>query len=188
MGKAVANRKYWGSRVGHAVWRIRRVLGLTRAPRRFGAVVEGKIYRSGRIDPESLAWVVERAGVRTVVDLGAFVDGSAEDQAIREAVEQHGIARHVFRLKGTGGGDPQQYVNALKVLRDESAHPVLVHCAAGAQRTGACTLLYRHIFEGVPVREAYRETVEWGHPKSEWRLLAYIAENLETIKRGLSES
>lgn len=150
-------------------------------------MVEGKIYRSGRLDPVSLGCVVEKVGIRTVVDLGAFVDGSAEDIAIKEAIEKFGLIRHVFRLRGTGGGDPQQYINALRVLKDASAHPVLVHCAAGAQRTGVCVLLYRHIFEGVAVREAYRETIECGHPASEWRLLAYVAENIEGIKRGVEE-
>jgi protein tyrosine/serine phosphatase len=176
------------SRAAHVWWRVQSVVGLAKSPRRFGVVVEGKIYRSGRIDPVSLQWVAQQSGIKTVVDLGAFVDGSAEDRAIAEAAEALGLKRYVFRLRGTGAGDPQRYVDALRVLRDESAYPVLVHCAAGAQRTGACVLLYRHLFEGEPVREAYRETIECGHPAGEWRLLAYIAENMETIRQGVNKN
>ena len=188
MGKALKGRVYWANRFSHALWRVRSAVGLAKSPRRFAAVVEGKIYRSGRIDPKSLQWVAQQTGIKTVVDLGAFEDGSVEDQAIDEVCERLGLCRHVYRLRGTGAGDPQQYVNALKKLRDESALPVLVHCAAGAQRTGACVLLYRHLYEGVRIRDAYRETIECGHPAGEWRLLAYIAENLETIREGVNEN
>ena len=45
----------------------------------------------------------------------------------------------------------------LKLLDDESAYPILMHCKAGLHRTGRLTAIYRMEYEGWDAGEALRE-------------------------------
>ncbi|MBL0927545.1 MAG: tyrosine-protein phosphatase [Phycisphaerales bacterium] len=155
-------------------------------PRNFGVVEAGQIYRSGRLTPETMEKVVRQNGIRTVVDLGAWKEGSPEDEAARAAAERNGAVRvRLPRLEGDGTGDPNSYVLALRMMADPSKRPVLVQCAAGAQRTGACVILYRHVVEGRPIAEVYPESFEHRHdPGDNWKMLAYLADWAEPIARA----
>ncbi len=150
--------------------------------RNFDTVVAGEIYRSGRFKPRVLRRYQDKYGIKTVVDFGAWHEGSPEEAAEQAMAEELGITRYVFRLNGHGTGDPNRYVQGLRVITDPANWPVLVHCAAGAQRTGGAVILYRHLEEGVPIEDAFVEASRHGHdPKRNTELFPYIAENLDVI-------
>ena len=155
-------------------------------PRNFRVVVEGRIYRSGQLTERMLRGVCREYSIRSIIDL------SVQDQARPETIMERrvsgeiGVTRHEFSLAGDGSGDPQHYVAVLGLMADAENHPILVHCAAGAQRTSAAVILYRHIVEGRSLREAYPESFEFGHKPDEWELLAYLAENLDRIRASMA--
>ncbi|MEN0019548.1 MAG: tyrosine-protein phosphatase [Planctomycetota bacterium] len=132
-------------------------------PKRFGVVVDDAIYRSGELTPASTRLVVERHGIRTIVDLGAHEPGTREEALAQATADALGVRRIVMNLEGDATGDPNYYVDALEIMTDASLHPVLVHCAAGSQRTGCAVAMYRQIFEGESFDDAYRESWEYDH-------------------------
>jgi DSP-PTPase phosphatase fused to NAD+ Kinase len=144
-------------------------------PRNFGVVTEGAIYRSARLSPSMLTEVVERHGIRTLVDLGAYADPE-RGHRVDEVLHAHGAERVAIRMHGDGRGNPNGYLEALRVMADPARRPVLIQCAAGAQRTSALVLLYRRVVEGVPIQETYPESFDFGHEPDEWILLAYLAD------------
>lgn len=150
-------------------------------PRNFGVVVEGRIYRSGQNSERVLRRLARELGLRTIVDLGGTGDKPAT-RAERALAEELGIRRYEFGLPGDGTGDPDRWAAVERILADESAQPLLVHCAAGAQRTGTAVLLYRNLIEGRPIAEVYPETFEHGHEPDEWELLAFLADHLDEIR------
>lgn len=152
--------------------------------KRFGVIEEGKVYRAGALTPASLERVHEKYHVKTVVDLGGHHEGSKGDAAEAEAAKKLGIERHVFRLEGDGTGDPNFYVEALRLITDPTKQPVIVHCGAGSQRAGAMTMLYRMAVEGKPALETYPEAWKYDHKAGkDWRMLAYVADwNDEIVK------
>lgn len=133
------------------------------APRRFGEVVAGKVYRSGRLSPGALTRLNREHHFRTIVDFGAWEPGSPEELREQRTAQALGIDRRVFRLEGDSRGDPNAYVQALRLMRDPNAQPVLVHCSAGSERTGCAVMLYRTIDEGASVEDAYREAQRYDH-------------------------
>lgn len=164
------------------------VLAIVREPgaRNFGVIEEGTLYRSGRMGVAALRRVIEERHIRTIVDLGAYEPGSAEESLESSVAEGLGVRRVVLRLRGDGTGDPNMYVDALRVMTDRNAQPVLIHCAAGTNRTGACAMLYRHIIEGIGFGDAYREAMTYGHdPGSDWVTLTYLAEWSDEIEESL---
>jgi hypothetical protein len=155
-------------------------------PKNFGIVDEGKLYRSGELTPAATRRVVEEKHIRTIVDLGGYdLDPAGERIAERTAAALN-VERHVFRLNGDGTGNPNAYVEALRILSDPAKQPALVHCSAGSQRTGACVILYRTIVQGKGKgcgAELLAEAAEYGHdPKKNVRLAPYLSEWCDKIE------
>lgn len=129
----------------------------------FGTVVPGKIYRSGELTVAALADVVRDHDIKTIIDFGAFEEGSPRDNLEAKAAEALGVERHVLRLEGDGTGDPDMYLRALRIMTDPARQPILIHCGAGSERTGCAVVLYRHIVQGVEIDRAYQEARDFSH-------------------------
>lgn len=146
-------------------------------PKNFGVVDEGKIYRSGELTPAATARIIRERGVRTIIDLGAYDKDPAGERVAQRTAEALGVERRVFRLEGDGRGNPNAYVEALRIMIDPAKQPVLVHCSAGAQRTSGCILLYREIVQGKPRETQWHEAYEHQHdPGDNPHLKPYLDE------------
>lgn len=132
-------------------------------PKNFGVVQEGKVYRSGELTMRALTTVVEEHGITTIVDFGAHDHHPDDERREQKTADLLGVKRYVLNLEGDARGDPNRYVEALRIMRDESAGPVLVHCAAGAQRTGCAIALYRSLIDGWEDERALLEAEEYRH-------------------------
>ncbi len=153
--------------------------------RNFGVVETGEIYRSGRLTPRMFRKVIGENNIKTVLDLGAYQPGSPEDLREQQLAEELGAERYRFYLDGDGTGNPNYYVQALRLMSDPEAQPILIHCAAGAQRTGVLVLLYRHVVQGQDLARAYPESFQYKHKPDEWELLTYVAQWNDEIADAL---
>jgi len=136
-------------------------------PKRFHVVEAERVYRSGALTPAALANVVEANGIRTIVDLGGFHDGSGGDDLEQRTAETMGVTRYRFKLQGDATGNANHYLNTLRIMTDPENQPVLVHCAAGTERTGAAIVFYRHIVDGLTLDDALGEAEDIGYsPRS----------------------
>lgn len=144
-------------------------------PRNFDVVEAGHVYRSGRLTPRTLTKVVRAHEIKTIIDFGSFEPGSDVAASMHDADERLGVRRHLLPVRGNGTGDPNRYVEALRLIADEANHPVLVQCSAGSQRTGVCLVLYRIILQDWSLDAAYEEAIEHGHdPADNFRLPIYL--------------
>ncbi len=151
-------------------------------PRNFGVVVEGKIYRSGRLTPSSLQRIADEHHIRTIIDLGAYPPESGEEAREQRTAEALGLTRFVLRLEGDATGNPNYYVQALRIMNEPARQPVLVHCSAGTQRTGCVVMLQRHVIEGKRFNEAFGEAREHQHdPGENPQLLLMLADWADKI-------
>lgn len=154
-------------------------------PRNFGVVEAGVLYRSARLTPAATRIVHETYGIRTIVDLGGSEPGSRQDRIAQETADALGMKRRVFRLEGDGTGNPNAYVEALRVITDKASQPVLVHCSAGAQRTSGCVILYKNLVRHQPIEDVYDEARSYKHdPRRNPRLKPYLETWVEKIGRA----
>lgn len=150
---------------------------INRIPKNFGIVDEGKIYRSGELTPAAMERVFREHRIKTVIDLGAFEPGSGEEARAERIAKAMGVTRYAMRLEGDATGNPNYYVQALRIMNDPANQPVLVHCSAGTQRTGCLVMLHRHIIEGKSYDSVFHEAVEHRHdPRDNPHLLLMLAE------------
>lgn len=156
-------------------------------PKRFGEVVPGEIYRSGKLTPAALAEVVREHGIRTIVDFGAWPEGSRADRREERAAAALGVERiRLPGLEGDSTGEVNGYVEALRIMNDPERRPVLVHCGAGTERTGCVVALYRMFEEGWTLEEAYDEADRMGHsPERNPRLRETLETYTGPIRRAL---
>lgn len=154
--------------------------------RNYGVVDEGKIYRTGRLTDRTLARVTQEHGIKTIVDFGGYPAGTSQEKSEAEYAAQHGIKRVVLRLYGDGTGNPNAYVEGLKIITDPANQPVLIHCSAGSERTGAAVMLYRHFYQNVPMETALAEAQQFKHnPRRNKTLAPYLEKWTESIGAAL---
>jgi len=159
-------------------------------PRRWGVVTEGKIYRSGRIAPHLMRAALQKHGIKVIVDL---TDSDLENSSVRseqKAAEELGITRHHFELCGDGTGSITNYALAIAAIARAAGEskPVLVHCAAGVQRTGGVIAAYRLMVEKQLPATAYAELTRYGwKARSDRALLDYLNANMAALAALLRE-
>ena len=105
---------------------------------RVATVEAGHLYRSKAMPPDRLLEVARELGIKTVIDLRQPGPGVTAEA---DALANTGIA-HV-NLPSTQVPDLATVDRFLEVMRDETRHPVLLHCRHGVGRTGVFAAVYR---------------------------------------------
>ena len=131
--------------------------------RNFGVVRRGVLYRSAQPSPRSLTEVLERYGIKTIVNLRPPSEdaGSGWYEGEKSWAESHGV--RLIDLPVHAGGIPskEQVTLFLELCRDASKQPILMHCEAGKGRTGYLAAIYRMEFDGWPAERAIQEMAQY---------------------------
>ena len=148
-------------------------------PKNFSVVKNGVLYRSGQLSSDHFAKLVALNGIKTVISLD-----TANDKRESAMATQLGIYFESFEMPGTGLGDPEEFHRFLEIVAEPSSRPVLVHCAAGAKRTGAAVALYRMVFDGWSLEDAVKEMKYSGFDGSP-ELIEHVAKAYNAIPDDL---
>lgn len=123
--------------------------------------ISGELARSNQPWPHQLArW--QARGLQTVVSLRGGTGGS--HHAIeRAACEALGLTLVTLRIGGREAPS-RATVEAAAALFETIAYPALIHCKSGSDRTGVMGVLYLHLRQGLPVRDALSQLgLRYGH-------------------------
>ena len=133
----------------------------------FHTVVPRQLYRSGQMSARSLTRVIQRHGIKTVVNLR----GPAGDEWYRAETNATTLLRVQHLDLNLSARRELSDAEAAKLIATLHAapKPVLVHCDGGADRSGLASALYLYD-SGVPAADASRQlTVFYGHfPHWKW--------------------
>ena len=128
-------------------------------PKRFGEVVENEIFRSGRIHEDIYSSVLKDNEIDVIISFTERKPNHNWQLHEIEIAKDLDIPIYRFPLKGDGTGNPAEYQKALVKLKQEenAGKKILLHCAAGTNRTGGAVFLYRTIFEEIADNKAISE-------------------------------
>jgi hypothetical protein len=138
--------------------------------KRLREVTPGRFYRSGQMTASGLRDAIERFHIKTVVNLQhenpdpLMPEAWQRKPSIHESEVCEGLkVRYVLLTPdilpqpNDVTKEPPVVAEFLKLLDDETAYPILIHCKAGLHRTGRLTAIYRMEKQGWGVGEALRE-------------------------------
>jgi protein tyrosine phosphatase (PTP) superfamily phosphohydrolase (DUF442 family) len=157
-------------------------------PKNFGIVEPGVLYRSGQISRWQIEPTLKKYNIKVIVALSAHGGNQSSLDAEQKAVEQLGIDREVFPLGGDGTGQIEQYAKAIALINKakKQGKPVLVHCIAGAQRTGGVIATYEMLVEHRSPAEAFFQMKSFGHdPTANPHLLDYLNNHMAELATRL---
>lgn len=128
----------------------------------FHEVLPGELYRSAQPSAADIDTYAARYGIKTILNL------RGEDSADwylqeTEAAKKAGITHINYALSASQEVTAEQAHELVALLRDASK-PILIHCQAGADRTGLVSVLYLQQIAGIDEETAEEQlSVRYGH-------------------------
>lgn len=134
-------------------------------------VVNDRVYRGGQPSGEGFRNLAA-AGIKTIVDLRDEEDHIKNEKHFVKALGMHYVS---IPMKGMHTPSEKSVSHALKVLYDEHAGPVFIHCKRGADRSGLVLACYRMEHDNWSNREALDEARSYGMSWYQFPLIRYVA-------------
>ncbi|MDX3929623.1 MAG: tyrosine-protein phosphatase [Shinella sp.] len=107
----------------------------------FHEVVAGELYRSSQPSPVEIASMKRDYGIRTIINLRGAARGKAwydDEVAAAKALD----INHVdFPMSAARELNADEATRLIALMRD-APKPILIHCKAGADRTGLAAAFY----------------------------------------------
>jgi protein tyrosine/serine phosphatase len=129
----------------------------------FHVVEPGRLYRSAQLDPTTLELLVDVFEIRTVVNLRGENPDEAWYENEREVLEAQGVELVDVRMSATALPAREELLKLYDTFLT-AEEPILIHCRAGADRTGAAAAIWRMVVLGDSREDAARELcVCYGH-------------------------
>ncbi len=137
------------SRYGKAVLRLFGLLLLAgggyylylQVTNNFGTVIAGEVYRSSQPSAQAIGQFEKQYGIKTILNLRGesnnakwYTDEVQESKALN-------IVHINFGMSAGRELTPEQAKELIAIMRD-APKPLLIHCQAGADRTGLASALY----------------------------------------------
>jgi tyrosine-protein phosphatase SIW14 len=151
--------------------------------RAFRVVREDVLYRSGQLSLSGLKKTLRDYQIKTVISLRYSKSDGGPPPDIQEELfcKSQDIAFRRIKLDAWWASDntvpaEKGVRQFLKIMDSSTSFPVLIHCFAGAHRTGACCAIYRMEYERWPNEQAIAEMKECGYRNidDEFDLLGYL--------------
>jgi protein tyrosine phosphatase (PTP) superfamily phosphohydrolase (DUF442 family) len=160
-----ASLKRWAPRclavmaIGLGAWWLGEVL----VGANLHTVIPGKVYRGAQPTGAGLERLVQRYGIRTIVNLRGCSTPLPWYLDEGRVAQQHGIALEDISFSAIHLPSAPELRTLLEVL-DRSEYPIFLHCRHGADRTGLAAAIVLALQEDVPYPRARGELgLYYGH-------------------------
>ena len=129
----------------------------------FHVVEWGRAYRSAQLDTETLGLLVDILGINTVVNLRGENESEPWYDNERTLLADRGVEFVDIRMSANELPPRAELLNLYDTFLT-AEEPILMHCRAGADRTGAAAAIWRMVVLGDSREDAARELcVCFGH-------------------------
>jgi protein tyrosine/serine phosphatase len=127
------------------------------------AVEDGQLYRSAQLDRSQFEQVIKDHGIKSILNLRGDNAGESwyEDEiSVAAALD---VAHFDYGISARSPVTASQIREILRIVRD-APKPLLIHCRAGADRTGLVAALYVAKIENRTADEAAGQlSLVYGH-------------------------
>jgi protein tyrosine phosphatase (PTP) superfamily phosphohydrolase (DUF442 family) len=151
----------------------------------FHVVSPGELYRSGQLDRDELNRYIRRYHIRTIINLRGRSPGAGWYRAEIELARKAGISHLDYNLSATSEVPAATLDRIIEAMR-RAPKPILIHCQAGADRSGLIAAVWRLAAKKDAPARAFRELSSlYGHfpylgsgtgamDRSFWKYVAHV--------------
>ncbi len=129
----------------------------------FHSITEGEAYRSAQLNGSRLEQYLRRHAIRSVLNLrGRHAGEEWYDDELAVCARLQ-VAHYDVALSASHEPTPQQ-VQELTAVFQGAPRPILIHCQAGADRSGLVSAMWKVVVDREPKAEAEKQLTFWyGH-------------------------
>lgn len=138
----------------------------TLAARNFHTVEQNKLYRSAQLTKNEISKIIEQYNIKTVINLRGENIGESWYDNEKMVTEKYNV--HHVDISMSADTIPHRN-NLLKLLDayQNAPRPILIHCKAGADRTGEAVAIYAMEFMNQTRAEATKHlSLKYRHSKT----------------------
>jgi undecaprenyl-diphosphatase len=129
----------------------------------FHTITDGEAYRSAQLDRDKLEYYIRRYNIRSILNLrGKNPDSNWYIEELKVSAANQ-IKHYDITLSSTK--EPTENdVRQLTEIFKEAPRPILIHCQAGADRSGVVAAMWKLIVDQKPKSEAEKQlSIFYGH-------------------------
>lgn len=130
----------------------------------FHTVTTGEAYRSAQLDRDELEHYIRKYNIRSIINLR---DEHPDENWYREEILTAENLKVIhFDFGGIGTSRPPEIdsVSKLLTLFATAPRPILLHCMAGADRSGLAAAIWKVAIDGTSISEAKKQlSLRYGH-------------------------
>ncbi len=129
----------------------------------FHIVTNNVLYRSAQLDRDELVYYIKKYNIKSIVNLrGKDICAEWYRQEIGIS-KKYKIMHYDYRLTSTSMIDIKKLKRILCILL-KAPKPILIHCKAGADRSGLVAALWLYTVEKYPPKKALSQlSIVFGH-------------------------
>jgi len=129
----------------------------------FHSITPGEAYRSAQPDREDIEYYIKTYKIKSIVNLRGR---NPDEQWYREEMQvsaEHGVAHYDISLSSSREPSAEDIQKLMEIFRT-APRPVLIHCKAGADRSGLAAAIWKAVVDKEPKSIAEKQlSVFYGH-------------------------
>jgi len=129
----------------------------------FHAITPGEAYRSAELDRDELEYYIAKYHIKSILNLRGQKPSAPHYREEIKVCQKLSVAHYDLRLPADR--KPANHkIDQLIALLKTAPRPVLIHCKAGADRTGLAAALWKVIIDKEPKACAKKQlSIRFGH-------------------------
>lgn len=129
----------------------------------FHPVTSGEAYRSAQLDKDKLEYYIKKYNLKTILNLrGRSIDEKWYKEEISVS-EKYQVMHYDIALSSSNEPTRKDVQELIEIFKS-APRPILIHCRAGADRSGLVSAMWKVIVDGESKSAAGKQLTSWyGH-------------------------
>ena len=129
----------------------------------FHSITAGEAYRSAQLDRDELEYYLKKYGIKSILNLRGRNPNASWYWEEIEVSATHGVAHFDIPLSATVAPRSEDIGKMIEIFKS-APRPILIHCQAGADRSGLAAAIWKVIVDGRTKKEAAGQlSLLYGH-------------------------